>query len=90
MLDIDKFLPEIDRVNFEAIRVLDGADFPGTYDEWLNLLAKQRIDRVQKGHRPESVQINTTEFVAYCRRVGKAPTMERLYHLAVEKGFGHS
>lgn len=89
MFDIDRYMPAISSVNFEAIRALGGSDFPSTYDEWLKLLMEQRIDRVQKGKRPEPVEINVTEFTAYCRRVGKAPTMEALYHLAVDKGYGH-
>jgi hypothetical protein len=79
MLDIDRYIPAIDPVNFEAIRALNGSDFPSTYDEWLKLLADQKILRHQRSVRFTEIQVNVSEFTAYCRRIGKAPTMERPY-----------
>ena len=89
-MDIDRFIPIIDRVNFEAIRALDGSDFPHTYDEWLELLRKEKILRHQRSIRFTEIQVNVSEFTGHCHRVGKAPTMKLLYQFALEKGYGHT
>lgn len=83
------FLPKIAAHNYDTFCGLIGSDLPNTYNEWLQLQAKETRERTQVGYDVQMIEIDPNEFARYCGAKGVATDTLRLVHLACEKAAGH-
>lgn len=76
-------LPRIAENDYPAFLRLPGQDFPGAYDEWLNLTQNQAQhwggDRVVVW-----VRINPDKFARFCDAKGTPCNKSTLYRLIIE------
>ena len=78
--------PRIASHHYKTLRGLDGSDLPDTYDEWLKLATKIKLERGRMGFDVREVEINPHEFVSFCSARGIAPHGASLLSFSVEKG----
>jgi hypothetical protein len=83
-----QLLPLIFQRDYDAFGRLNDSDLPKTYDEWLKVHAKMKVQRGQAGYIVEECQVDPREFVRYCSPRRLAPNIESLLIFVREKAAG--
>ena len=78
-------LPIIDAADYDAFRNLPTRDLPNTYDEWLKLFAKRKLEYARLGYRVVEVKVNSREFARYLTAAGQSGNLKTLADFALEK-----
>lgn len=81
------YLPKIAQSDYEAFGKIMGSHLAYTYDEWLDLSAKWRVEWGQDGIR--TVDVNPHQLSGLIARTGRAPDIQSLLILAEELGGGN-
>ena len=80
--------PLISAHNYEGFCQLIKDDFPQSYEQWLGLVTKRRIEESQRGYRFVEVDVNPDEFARYCAETGQYCNSAALGRFATEKHGG--
>jgi len=78
-------LPAIRPDDYRAFRDIPTRDLPNTYDEWLQLVAKRRLERGQAGFVVVDIQIEPHEFARYLSRMRHDGNLKSLADFCKEK-----
>jgi hypothetical protein len=81
-------LPLISQRDYDAFSRLNDSDLPETYDGWLKVHARMKVQGSQTGYILEQRQVDPREFVRYCGPRGLAPNMNSLLIFVREKAAG--
>jgi hypothetical protein len=83
-------IPLITREQYDTFRSLNGSDLPDTYDKWLQLQTKQKVERGRIGYTIKEIRINPDEFTRYCTPRRITPNLKALMDFTVEKSQGNN
>jgi hypothetical protein len=83
-------VPFIAREQYETFRALKGTDLPDTYDVWLQLHTKQKVERGRIGYDVKEIRINPDEFTRFYTSRRIAPNLKTLADFSAEKFAGNS
>ena len=81
-----KFSPLIRPDEYDAFGALiNDANFPDTFDAWLEHLTQQDEHYTSQGRRIQEIVIHPKEFADWCRECGFNPSMQNLYSFTSAK-----
>jgi hypothetical protein len=77
--------PDTSKEDFEALRRIPNADFPDTYNEWLDLLSKEAARLVvTPGNTIRRIKVDPDEFRRHCAATRRAPNLQELRNFLVK------